>query len=230
MDKFNVEFHCHTEYSRDCLVSVRELIATARQVGLQRLVITDHNTIEGALRARELAPDLVIVGEEILTTRGELLACFVTEEIPKYIDPFEAIARLREQGAFISVSHPFDLRRHGWRLADLERITPLVDAIEVFNSRCQVNFLNEQAERYARQHNLAGTVGSDAHTLAEVGRSRLELDAFDSADGLRVVIRQGQAQTRLSSPFIHLSSTYARIVKEMRKRHENSPDRSVQEE
>lgn len=220
-DLLSVEFHCHTEYSRDCLVPVRDLLEAARGVGLKRLVITDHNTIQGALKAKKLDPELVIIGEEILTTQGELLACFVTEEIPKYLEPLDAITRLREQGAFISVSHPFDLRRHGWRLADLERITPLVDAVEVFNSRCQINLLNDQAQIYAAKHGLAGTVGSDAHTLREVGRSRLELPGFESAEDLRGVIRQGRAQTRLSSPFIHLTSTYARMVKEMRKRHEN---------
>ena len=140
----------------------------------------------------------------------------------RYLEPLEAIARLREQGAFISVSHPFDRRRHGWRLADLERITPLVDAVEVFNSRCQVNLLNEQAQAYAQKHGLAGTVGSDAHTMREVGRSRLVFEAFESADELREVIRRGRAQTQLSSPFIHLSSTYARMVKEIRRRRENS--------
>ncbi len=201
---------------------VRDLVETARRVGLTRLVISDHNTIRGALLGKEMDPELVIVGEEILTTQGELLACFVKKEIPRYLEPLEAIARLREQGAFISVSHPFDRRRHGWRLADLERITPLVDAVEVFNSRCQVNLLNEQAQAYAQKHGLAGTVGSDAHTLREVGRSRLVLEAFESADELREVIRRGRAQTQLSSPFIHLSSTYARIVKEIRRRRENS--------
>jgi predicted metal-dependent phosphoesterase TrpH len=77
----------------------------------------------------------VIVGEEILTTQGELLAAFVTEEIPARLSPLETIHRLRAQGAFISVSHPFDGHR-GWQLEALLEIAPLVDAVEVFNARC----------------------------------------------------------------------------------------------
>lgn len=219
-----VEFHCHTCYSKDSLVELEDLIATARRVGLDRVVVTDHNTIRGALKARELAPDLIIVGEEILTTQGELLAFFIEQEIPKMLEPEDAIERLRAQGAFISVSHPFDRRRYGWAQADLERITPLVDAIEVFNSRCQVRILNRMALAYAEKHHLAGTVGSDAHTLNELGRSLLELLPFNSADELRQVLPQARAVTQLSSPFIHISSTYARMVKAMRARHGHPSD------
>lgn len=202
------------------MVEVGDLVKFARQVGLDRLVITDHNTIHGALKAKEVDPDLIIVGEEILTTQGEILAIFVQKEIPKGLPPEEAIDQLREQGAFISLSHPFDLRRHGWPLPALKKITPLVDAIEIFNSRCQVGLINDQAKDYAKNHHLPGTVGSDAHTLREVGRSRMVLPIFNSPDRLRDVIRQGVAQTKLSSPFIHLTSTYARFKKGFGKRNE----------
>lgn len=219
-----VEFHCHTRYSKDSLVELDALIEGARRTGLDRVVVTDHNSIEGAQKARQMAPDLIIVGEEILTTQGELLAFFVEQEIPRNLTPEEAIRRLKEQGAFISVSHPFDRRRHGWALKDLERIIPQVDAIEVFNSRCQVGLLNTMAEDFARKYNLAGTVGSDAHTVEELGRSHLILPAFDSAEELRQVMPHAQRETRLSSPFIHLTSTYARMVKAMRGKHENLPN------
>jgi predicted metal-dependent phosphoesterase TrpH len=210
-----VEFHCHTEFSKDSLVPVDKLVASARQRGIDRLIITDHNNIQGALRAKALDPELVIVGEELLTTRGELLVAYVVEELPRGLEPLEAIRRLREQDAFISVS-PFDRRRHGWELADLVSIAPLVDAIETFNARCQVAVLNVMAEEFAREHSLAGTAGSDAHTLGEVGRATVTLPYFDSAADLRRLISQGKMEGKLSSPFIHLTSTYARFVKGMR--------------
>ena len=70
-----------------------------------------------------------------MTTGGEILAAFVTEEMSPFLTPQETIRRLRDQGAFISVAHPLDDHR-GWSLEALEAITPLVDAIEVFNARC----------------------------------------------------------------------------------------------
>ncbi len=126
---FKVDFHCHTDASPDSLVKPAELIATARARGLNRLVVTDHNTIRGALRCKELDPELIIVGEEVQTTGSELLAAFVTKEVPRDLEPKEAIKRLRDQGAFISVSHPFDPHR-GWNVKDLLEIIDLVDAIE----------------------------------------------------------------------------------------------------
>jgi len=189
-------------------------VQAAQRAGLDRVIITDHNSIGGALEAQRIAPGLVIVGEEIMTTHGELLAAFVREEIPSGLEPLEAIRRLRAQGAFISVSHPFDQVRGGhWELADLLEITPLVDAIETFNSRCMDMRPNQAALEFARQHNLAGTVGSDAHTTRELGRASLRLDEFLDADGLRRVIRSGKEKVGLSSPLIHLTSRYAVLIK-----------------
>ncbi|GAP14112.1 predicted metal-dependent phosphoesterase [Longilinea arvoryzae] len=214
---WRVDFHCHTDASRDSLVNPEALIARARQRGIDRLVITDHNRIDNALRVQVLAPDRVVVGEEIKTTRGELLAVFVREWVPPNLPPDEALARLREQGAFISVSHPFDLQRYGWQLPDLLAIAPLVDAIEVFNARCLDARMNLDAAEFARQHNLAGTVGSDAHTLGEIGQAALLVEPFSSPEELRQVIGRGQVQGRLSSPLVHLASTYARWRKQFRK-------------
>jgi hypothetical protein len=204
-----VEFHCHTLYSPDSLTRPEALLAACARKKIDRVVITDHNTLRGALAAQALDPQRVIIGEEIQTSEGELLAAFVQEEVPKGLAPAEAIARLRQQGAFISVSHPLDTHR-GWRLEALQEILPLVDALEVFNSRCVEAVFNTRAAAYARQHNLPGTVGSDAHTTRELGRSVLLLPDFDSADSLRQVLPQAKFQTRLSSPLIHLSSVYAR--------------------
>jgi len=192
------------------------MVDAARRAGLDRLIITDHNSIGGALEAQRIAPELVIVGEEIMTTRGELLVAFVREEIPAGLEPGEAIRRLRAQGAFISVSHPFDTLRGGhWEPANLLEISPLVDAIETFNARCMDMKPNQAAREFARQHNLAGTVGSDAHTTRELGRASLVLSEFADANGLRSVIRSSVETVRLSSPFIHLSSRYAVILKKM---------------
>ncbi|MDR3572962.1 MAG: PHP domain-containing protein [Anaerolineaceae bacterium] len=208
-----VEFHCHTVYSPDSLNFVPDLLKRSRQKGITRLIITEHNSIYGALLARELDPELVIIGEEILTQKGELLAAFVKEKIPAGLAPMQAIERLKNQGAFISVSHPFDLRRHGWEMRDLLELIPFVDAIEVFNARCINPEHNRLAQDFANDHNLAGTVGSDAHILYEVGQATLSLPYFESADGLRAVIRQGKQNVRLSPAWVHLGSGLARLYK-----------------
>jgi predicted metal-dependent phosphoesterase TrpH len=212
MSTFNVEFHCHTNYSRDSLVHPEDLVKTAHRKGLDRVIITDHNTIAGALIAQSYDPELVIVGEEVLTTQGEFLVAFVSENVPRMLEPMEALKRLRDQGAFISVSHPFDTGR-GWKLDELLKVLPYVDAIESFNSRCVDKVFNTKAQEFAHEKDLAITVGSDAHALFELGRSYLILPEFRTADELRAVIRQSQAVTYLSSPWVHFTSMYAKLAK-----------------
>src|SRR5690606_23769751 len=95
------EFHCHSNYSPDSLVSLEEIIRTCRSRGVGKIAITDHGCMAGALKANQMAPDLVVVSEEILTSEGEILGYFMTEEIPDGLEPLEVVRRLKEQGAFI---------------------------------------------------------------------------------------------------------------------------------
>ena len=219
MDKIiTLEFHCHTSASKDSLTEPADLIRAARKRGLDRVVITDHNSIAGAKAAQALDPELIIVGEEIMTTKGEILAAFVREEIPAGLTPLETIRILKEQGAFISVSHPFDeWRKGGWKEADLLEIIPFVDAIEVFNSRCMDPNFNHRARAFAEKHHLAGTVGSDAHGVIELGRSVVMLDPFTGPDGMRNVIRNAKYKTKLSPWWVHFISRYASMKKKSRR-------------
>ena len=210
----SAEFHCHTYASKDSLTHPADLVSMARRKGIDRIIVTDHNTIQGALAAQLLDPELVIVGEEIMTTKGEILAAYVREEIPPGLSPQETIRRLKDQGAFISVSHPFDrLRSGGWNEGDLLEILSLVDAIEVYNSRCMLPSFNRRAREFAEKHDIAGTVGSDAHAAFEVGRSFLLLDQFEGPDVMRQVVRKGIPRVKWSPPWFHLSSRYASIIR-----------------
>lgn len=209
-----IEFHCHTYASADSLVKPRDLLATCRRRGIDRVVVTDHNSIAGALEAKALDFQRVIVGEEIKTTKGELLAAFVEEEVPRGLSPVEAIERLREQGAFISVSHPFDRLRSGaWELEDLMEIAPLVDAIEIFNSRCLRASFNQMAEDFAREQGLLGTAGSDAHSLAELGRGAMIMPDFEDAESLRLAMQDVRYERRRSGLAARLASRYAFLRK-----------------
>ena len=213
MQKWKIELHCHSAASKDSLVKVRKLIDVARNRGIDRLAITDHNTIEGALVAKKIDPELIIIGEEILTTKGELLAFFIQEAIPKGLEPLEAIKILREQNAFISVSHPYDRLRHGWELEDLKEITPHIDAIEIFNARSFTSSINENAKKYAKEHNLLGTVGSDSHTLKEIGTATQLVSMFSDRDTFKQAMKTSERIEAYSSPSVRISSTYAKLMK-----------------
>lgn len=208
-----VDFHLHTQFSPDSFLTIEMLLRKAAERGLDRVAITDHNTIQGALIAKVTDPERVIIGEEIETGNGEIIAYFVQEAIPAGLPVREVIKLLRSQGAFISVSHPFDGRRVRWSLEEMQELVPLVDAIEVFNGRCYTAASNEKAIQFSKVHKLPGTVGSDSHTAVEVGRSYLELPWFEDATGLRDVIGEGKMTTFSSSPLVSMISTAAGILK-----------------
>ena len=206
-----VDFHSHTIHSKDSLTGIRAYLDAARRSGLDRIAVTDHNSIRGAKEAFTLAPDFVIPGEEIMTSEGELLGYYLREEIPKGLTPEEAIARLRAQDAAISVSHPFDRYRHGaWKAESLARIAPLIDAVEGFNARCLFAADNLKAAEFARAHHLAMTAGSDGHAALELGAAFLEISPFKDGPSLRAAIRSAKVCGRLLPWWVHFLSMYAK--------------------
>ncbi len=213
---WQVELHSHTLWSKDCVVPFDAIMRLCQRRGVDRIAITDHNTADGALAMAKLAPDLVIVGEEIMTDRGEILGYFMQESIPAGLTPDETIRRLRDQKAVISVSHPFDrLRKGAWHEEDLLKIIDQVDAIEVFNARCMFAQDNVKAAAFAEKHGLTGTVGSDAHSRIEYGRAVVQMQPFEGASDFLLALRAAQHLNRYSSWFVHLNSKTAKWSKKL---------------
>jgi len=212
-----VDFHVHTCYSGDSLTSLEAVIGACRKRGLDKVAITDHNTIAGALALREMASDLVIVGEEIKTEVGEIIAYFLKEEVPKGLPVQEAIARVREQGGLVGVPHPLDrLRREAMGLTHLLTVIEQVDLLEAFNARTTFPSDNRRTLDLARERGLLVTAGSDAHTAWEIGHAYVEMPAFNDKDEFLRSLAQGQIVGRLTTPLIHLASTWAKLIKGQR--------------
>ncbi|MCB0113237.1 MAG: PHP domain-containing protein [Caldilineaceae bacterium] len=215
---WKVDLHSHTIYSRDCLSKPEAIIAQARAIGLDKLAITEHNNLAGALHVKSLAPDLIIVGEEIKTTHGEIIAYFVKELVPKGLSPQETIRQLRDQGAVISIPHPLDSLRHSaMGRENVLAVIDQVDALEVRNARCVRPADNLAAAELAAAHGKLSTAGSDAHTLAELGRCHMLMPPFeDNADSFLAALAQAQPQGEVSPFWPHFASTYAKWRKRLR--------------
>ncbi|HLY25796.1 MAG TPA: PHP domain-containing protein [Aggregatilineales bacterium] len=213
-ESWKVELHSHTQYSKDCLIPLPGVIRTCQKRGIDRIAITDHNTAEGALALAKMAPELVIVGEEIMTTDGEILAYFVRETVPPGLTPSETIQRLRDQGAVISVAHPYDrLRKGAWHEDVLEQIVDSVDAIEVFNARCMFAEDNAKAEAFAKAHNKPATVGSDGHITYEYGHATLRMQPFEGPGDFFLALKSAVPETRPSPWWVHGFSSYAKFLR-----------------
>ena len=112
----------------------RDLIDAAQRLGLDRLIVTDHNEIRGALELQKMDPERIIVGEEVKTREGvDVIGIFVQELIPKGTPARETAERIREQGGVVYIPHPFDSSRVG----AAELLTELADLVDVVEAgRC----------------------------------------------------------------------------------------------
>lgn len=211
----DLELHCHTRWSPDSLTKLDELIARARAAGLGHLAITDHSEIKGAILAKEMAPDLIIVGEEAMTDQGELLCYFITELIPRGLTIGEVARRVHAQGGICGPSHPFDPNRYGIGGENIRKHAHELDFVEVFNARTRDDSKNTLANEIALELGLPRIVASDAHTLREVGVSRVRLARpFASARDFLAALKEPDTAliTHHSPMSVHVQSTIATMA------------------
>ena len=198
-----VDLHLHSSASFDCRVPPLEVARRCRRLGLSPVFLTDHDGIGGASALLE-AGQPAVIGEEVLTTEGELIGLFLKAPIPRRLSPEEAVAAIKEQGGLVYLEHPYDTGRRNLREEAIERIAAQVDIVEVFNGRSAPD-INRKAEGLRAALGVPAGAGSDAHTLAEIGGVYLEMEAFEGpADflqklrGARIVTQRSRLRRRIA--------------------------------
>lgn len=145
------------------------------------MAITDHDSIDGALRMQEEAPFFVIVGEEVTSADGDIIGYFLSERIPPGLSAEETMDRIHTQGGVVSLPHPCDtLRKHRFNPEKLIPMLERIDCFEVWNARNVFRSSNDRADAIADQHHLRKISASDTHTGFEVGRSGVEMTPFQT--------------------------------------------------
>lgn len=216
-----IDLHCHTNASFDSLSDPVKVARAAVRLGITHLAITDHDRIEGALRARDGAPDglTVIVGEEVRTTAGDLICLFLDAAVPPGLPPVEAIARVRAQGGLVGIPHPFD--RHRSSMANvteqLDALAALVDWVEAFNARVVFREGNERAQAFALRTGLPGVAVSDAHSLLEVGVASTRVTGDPSTpSGLLAALATAEVQPGRATYLARGLTPLAKLVQRAR--------------
>jgi predicted metal-dependent phosphoesterase TrpH len=226
------DLHMHTTYS-DGTGSVEDVLSYVEQATpLDVIAITDHDTIEGALRARALAARRdyrfeVIVGEEISTREGHLLALFLEQRVPPRLSIERSIELIHAQGGLAVVAHPFNrVFRHSVQRAVMDRILrqPEVhpDGIESLNGSFAGIGSSRTAMRLARSvYPWPEIGGSDAHTPTAIGCAHT-IFLGEGAEGLREALRRGETAPRGRSwqlrEYLLLASHHAARVSAARAR------------
>jgi predicted metal-dependent phosphoesterase TrpH len=174
-----VDLHLHSNYSHDGQSSLEELIRRCAEIGLDRIALTDHNTVEGALELAKLAPELAIVGEEAKTREGEVIGLFITRRLPPYLPPEDVMDLVHDMGGLTYIPHPFDRHRANFRPERIIELAGRIDIIETYNAWCEPAE-NQAAARFAADLDKVGATGSDAHAASELGRSWMEMEEYTS--------------------------------------------------
>lgn len=177
--KIRIDLHIHSCYSEDAKGTPREIIKRLKKLGLDGACITDHNTVKGSLEAlKEKIDDFIIIpGVEISTLEGHILAIGVKEDIPRDRHVDETVDLILDAGGVPVVPHLFR-KMSGIKRKNLELIVDKIDAIEVFNS-CSLPKTNIKVAKVAKELDLGGTGGSDAHDPEFVGYGYTVIDSSD---------------------------------------------------
>lgn len=189
------DLHLHTDHSWDCSVPVQELLDHAEEQGLGAIAITDHNVFTGAEEAVRLARrrDLVVIpGEEMKTTSGEVIGLFLERHIPPGLSMGETIAAIRDQGGVVYLPHPFDRLHTIPDSSTLHRHLAEIDVLEVYNARLLFESFNDEALRFARKYNLTAGAGSDAHVLQGLGTGLVRMRAFETPEEFLISLRSAE--------------------------------------
>lgn len=213
--KVKVELHVHTEYSYDCSITYKDLIAKCIQKNIDVLAVTDHNQIEGALRLQRIAPFRVIVGEEILSREGEIIGLFLKKFIPPGLSMRQTIKEIKHQGGIVYLPHPFDTTTRKTAIKENSLITNIddIDIIEVFNGRTIKPWDNFKAEKFAKKIGKTICIGSDAHTKYELGRNYIYMDNFSSQKGFLESLSHAKFKKSIVIPWVFLLTKYHRFMK-----------------
>lgn len=199
-DYGRADLHIHSGMG-DGLAPIPELLDyIEHRTELDVVAITDHDSIAGGLRAREVASQRgysfdVIAGEEVTTLEGHLLALFLERPVPSLRSLARTIEAVHAQGGICVVPHPMSWLTRSVGRRSLEKVIAsprddiFVDALEIINpvagrvSFKKVKHLNQTV------YGLAETGGSDAHFLRQIG-SGLTTFPGRTIEDLRAALKQ----------------------------------------
>jgi predicted metal-dependent phosphoesterase TrpH len=196
------DLHLHTIHSDGHCTPAELVNHVLTKTDLRVIAVTDHDAIAGAYEAQRCATGSsleVIIGEEISTREGHLLAYFIHELIPPGMSARDTIAAIHEQGGLAVAAHPYD-----WMVRSLGHYGMMrhaggaepywaFDAIETMNASLRPRSANVRAAIDARTLGIPAVGGSDSHLLDTVAYG-YTMFAGTSALQLRHAIITGQTQ------------------------------------
>lgn len=226
------DLHLHSVAS-DGTATIEEILEhVERATDLDVIAVTDHERIDGALAARAIAEHRglrveVVVGEEVTTLGGHLLALFIDRRIPPFRSLRSTIAAVHDAGGIAIPAHPlvpYPLCAQGWvlrRLLDDPDPAVRPDAVETFNPTALGKPGHLQVTRFADERGLARVGNSDAHALAAIGSGWTTFPGSTAADLRRAIAERATEHGGTFHPTLGQLSTFGA---QLRKRGRDARD------
>lgn len=179
MNRVKTLIHIHTDYSYDSNISLATLARFAETEGFGCIAVTDHDTIEGAVRLQAMTSAKIIVGEEVTTRDGHIIGLFMQEAVRPGMSAVDTARAISQQGGLVLLPHPFvkmfgcGLGKLAWELADL------FDAVEVNNAQNLRRSPERRAHQYADRLAMVKYAGADSHIASSIAPCYQLMRAFD---------------------------------------------------
>lgn len=212
---YKVDLHTHSSASPDGGITPGQYKRALDTGLLNAIAVTDHNDISLALQLHQELGDQIIVGEEIMTTHGEIVGLFLTHRVPPHLTPRDTVKHIKDQGGIVYIPHPFETFRKGMDPHTLEDIADFVDIIEVCNGRAFMQNRSSQAVVWARLNQKDGAASSDAHGFKGLGRTYSDLSEMPTRENLLTLLDTAVLRTRNPSFRALLYPKYHRFRKKI---------------
>ena len=213
--------HVHTRYSKDSMLCFWPLYLKCCLLKINAIAITEHDNIAGSIAFKKFCEKrkkhiLVIVGEEIFTSEGEIIGLYLKENIPANLSAKETIYRIQRQNGLIYIPHPYDTKRQRTVLKEtvISNNKESIDCIEVHNGRNISSEYDKRQSAIAEKYNLNQVIGSDAHTWIEIGRDYMEVNILpDSPEKFRLAIQNAVFHPKKCIRIAHQITRLIKIAK-----------------
>ena len=185
-----IDTHIHSQYSKDSITPLKDIIKYSQKIGLNAIAITDHDEIEGTWAVRKLEHEglILIPGEEVSSTKGHIVALGITDYIKPLQTPAETIDQIHDNAGIAISAHPYCYYRSG--LGDIVRQLD-IDAMETKNSRFILGISNYLAKQVSQKNSIPEIGASDAHFVKGIGRCYTEMPDCDDVDEILKNIKKG---------------------------------------
>ena len=200
------DLHIHTSLG-DGMADIPELLAYVEErTGLSVIAITEHDGLQAAFAAREVWARgryrfELIVGEEVTTIEGHLLALFIDEPVPSLKPLLPTLEAVHKQGGLCVIPHPMSWLTRSLGQRVIERVLreggggAYFDAIELSGSPA-ARVGEKKAQRLNRErYHLAEVGSSDAHFAEAIGASYTTFEGCSAEELRRAILARTTSAT-----------------------------------